>query len=91
MVDAGVQIPLDALECGLRDERPWQSIIFRMWESLAIRQLGVLESAGSNPAILTGSVAMHGSEAQTVEQPVVNRKGAGASPVRAAGDGTSAE
>ena len=24
-----------------------------MWESLAIRQLGVLESAGSNPAILT--------------------------------------
>jgi hypothetical protein len=27
--------------------------LFRMWESLAIRQLGVLESAGSNPAILT--------------------------------------
>jgi hypothetical protein len=24
-----------------------------MWESLAIRQLGVLENAGSNPAILT--------------------------------------
>jgi hypothetical protein len=29
------------------------TLFFRMWESLAIRQLGVLESAGSNPAILT--------------------------------------
>jgi hypothetical protein len=38
MVDAAVQIRLDAL--------------FRMWESLAIRQLGVLEIVGSNPAIL---------------------------------------
>ena len=40
MVDVRVQIPLDAL-C-------------RMWESLAIRQLGVLEIVGSNPTILTG-------------------------------------
>jgi hypothetical protein len=29
--------------------------LFRMWESLAIRRLGVPESAGSNPAILTGT------------------------------------
>ena len=39
MVDAAVQIRLDAL--------------VRMWESLAIRQLGVLEIVGSSPTILT--------------------------------------
>ena len=39
MVDAAVQIRLDAL--------------VRMWESLAFRQLGVLEIVGSNPTILT--------------------------------------
>jgi hypothetical protein len=27
--------------------------VFRMWESLEIRQLGVLENVGSNPTILT--------------------------------------
>ena len=54
---------------------PW-TLCFRMWESLGIRQLGVLESVGSNPTILTELL----SRSTTVVRPAVNGKVVGSSP-----------
>jgi hypothetical protein len=50
-----------------------------MWESLAIRQLGVLEMVGSNPTILTRLLPC----STMVVRLVVTQTGAGSNPAGA--------
>jgi hypothetical protein len=54
---------------------PW-TLSLRMWESLGIRQLGVLESVGSNPTILTDVL----SRSTTVVRPPVKGRDVGSNP-----------
>ncbi len=59
---------------------PAAPTLLRTSESLAIRQLGVLEIVGSNPTVLTERLRC----STTVVRPAVNRMGAGSSPAAAA-------